>query len=126
VAAPSGRASPTSRPATVALLESRTSGSPSPFTDPGIVRSICNGGNTLSRILAMVVIFFLEKWDLPLNLMPSLMPSGATNAMLGITSPVLFAGQNPFAWWLGALVLAGWCLLPAVVGVLSTVRRDVA
>jgi ABC-2 type transport system permease protein len=67
------------------------------------------------------VVFFLRKWDLPLNLMPS----GATNAMLGTTSPVLFAGQHPFAWWQGALVLAGWCLLPAVVGVVATVRHDV-
>ena len=59
------------------------------------------------------VIFFLRGWDLPLNLMPS----GATNAMLGVTSPVLFAGDNPFPWWQGALVLAGWCLLPAVIGI---------
>jgi hypothetical protein len=45
--------------------------------------------------------------------------------MLGVTSPVLFAGDNPFLWWQGTLVLAGWCLLPAVIGVVSTVRRDV-
>jgi ABC-2 type transport system permease protein len=229
-------------PATVAVLEAQATGSGPPFDDPGIVRSIYNGGNTLSRILVMVVgiaamgseyrhqtlaatylatprrlrvllgkaatlllfgllyglasvaagvavsvpfilandgsffldqpetwrslilgvcslalwtmigmgigiliknmlvamlvgisfaylvepilslIFFLRDWDVPLNLMPS----GATNAMLGITSPVLFAGDDPFAWWQGALVLAGWCLLPAVVGVLSTVRRDVS
>jgi hypothetical protein len=57
----------------------------------------------------------------PLNLIPS----GVTNTMLGITSPVLFAGDNPFLWCQGALVLAGWCLLPAVIGVVSTVRRDV-
>jgi ABC-2 type transport system permease protein len=68
------------------------------------------------------VIFFLRKWDLPLNLMPS----GATNAMLGTTSPVLFAGQHPLVWWQGALVLAGWCLLPAVVGVVSTMRQDIS
>ena len=47
--------------------------------------------------------------------------------MLGITSPVLFASDDPFAWWQGALVLAAWCLLPgAWSAVLSTVRRDVA
>ena len=68
------------------------------------------------------LIFFFREWEVPLNLMPS----GATNAMLGVTSPVLFAGNDPFAWWQGALVLAGWCLLPAVIGVLSTVRRDVS
>jgi ABC-2 type transport system permease protein len=229
-------------PATVAVLEAGATGAGPPFDDPGIVRSIYNGGNTLSRILVMVVgiaamgseyrhqtlaatylatprrtrvllgkaatlllfgllyglasvaagvavsvpfilvndgsffwdqpetwrslilgvcslalwtmigmgigiliknmlvamlvgisfaylvepilslIFFFRKWDVPLNLMPS----GATNAMLGITSPVLFAGENPFIWWQGALVLAGWCLLPAVIGVVSTVRRDVS
>ncbi len=42
-------------PATVALLEAGAAGAPSPFDDPGITRSIYNGGNTLSRILAMVV-----------------------------------------------------------------------
>jgi ABC-2 type transport system permease protein len=66
-------------------------------------------------------VFFLRGWDLPLNLTPS----GATNAMLGTTSPVLFAGQHPYLWWQGALVLAGWCALPAVIGVVSTVRQDV-
>ncbi len=228
-------------PATVAVLQAGAAGSGSPFDDPGIVRSIYNGGNTLSRILVMVVgivamgseyrhhtlastylatprrgrvllgkagslllfgllyglasvaagllvavpfilvkggsffldqpetwrslilgvfslalwtmigmgigilvknllaamligisfaylvepilslIFFFRKWEVPLNLMPS----GATNAMLGITSPVLFAGNDPFAWWQGALVLVTWCLLPAVIGVMATVRRDV-
>jgi len=67
------------------------------------------------------LIFYFRNWDVPLNLMPS----GATNAMLGLTSPVLFAGDDPFAWWQGGLVLATWCLLPAVIGVASTVRRDV-
>ena len=43
------------------------------------------------------LVFFLRDWDLALNLMPT----GATNAMLGITSPVLFASDDPFAWWLG-------------------------
>jgi ABC-2 type transport system permease protein len=229
-------------PATVAVLQAKGAGSGSPFDDPGIVHSIYNGGNTLSRILVMVLgisamgseyrhqtlaatylatprrtrvllgkatclllfgllyglasviagltvsvpfilinggsffldrsdtwrslvlgvcslalwtligmgigiliknmlvamlvgisfaylvepvlslIFFLRRWEVPLNLMPS----GATNALLGITSPVLFAGADPFAWWQGALVLATWCLLPALIGVAATVRRDVA
>jgi hypothetical protein len=42
-----------------------------------------------------------------------------------VTNPFLFAAQHPFTWWQGMLVLAGWCLLPAIVGVYSTVRRDV-
>jgi ABC-type transport system involved in multi-copper enzyme maturation permease subunit len=70
-------------------------------------------------ILALVA--FLRGWDLVLNLLPT----GATNAMLGITSPVLFASDQPFAWWQGGLILAAWCLLPPLVAVLSTVRRDV-
>jgi ABC-2 type transport system permease protein len=68
------------------------------------------------------LVFFMRGWDLALNLLPT----GATNAMLGITSPVLFATDNPFPWWQGALLLAAWCLLPALIGVLWTVRRDVA
>jgi ABC-2 type transport system permease protein len=229
-------------PATVAVLQANPSGSGSPFDDPGIVRSVYNGGNTVTRVGAMVMgiaamgseyrhqtlaatylatprrtrvllgkaaslllfgllyglasvaaglavsvpfilanggsflldqsatwrslvlgvwslalwtmfgmgigiliknmlvamlvgisfaylvepilslVFFFRGWDVPLNLMPS----GATNAMLGATSPVLFAAEDPFTWWQGALVLAGWCLLPVVVGVLLTVRRDVS
>lgn len=70
---------------------------------------------------ALTVLFFVPDWQVPLNLMPS----GATNAMLGVNSPVLFASDQPYLWWQGALVLAGWCLLPALVGVLVTVRRDV-
>jgi ABC-2 type transport system permease protein len=229
-------------PAVVAMLQSRARAGSTPFADPGIIRSIYNGGNVLSRILAMVVgivaagseyrygtlassylatprrvrlllgraeallifgmiygitsvaagilvsvpfvlarggtfllnepatwrsiilgvcsialwtligmglgiliknvliallvgillgflvepivsiVFFLKSWDQLLNLMPS----GATNAMLEITSPVLFAGHHPTRWWLAALVLVAWCLLPALAGVLSAVRRDVA
>ena len=229
-------------PASVALLQSRAGVTSAPFTDPGIVRSIYNGGNVLSRILAMVVgivaigseyrygtvvssylatprrlrmllgkatallifgvlygitsvgagmlvaapfvlahngslllnqpetwrsiilgvcsialwtmigmgigiliknmlvalvvgiilgflvepvislVFFLNRWDQLLNLMPS----GATNAMLEITSPVLFAAQHPTPWWLAGLILAAWCLVPALAGMLSAVRRDVA
>jgi ABC-2 type transport system permease protein len=229
-------------PAAVALLQSGAGVASSPFTDPGIIRSIYNGGNVLSRILAMVVgivaigseyrygtvaasylatprrvrmvlgrtgallifgviygitsvaagmlvaipfvltnngsllldqtetwrsiilgvcsialwtligmgigiliknllvalvvgvilgflvepivsvVFFFKRWEQLLNLMPS----GATNAMLEITSPVLFAGQQPSPWWLAGLILAAWCLLPALAGLLSAVRRDIA
>ena len=229
-------------PATVAWLQGRAGFASSPFTDPGILRSIYNGGNVLSRILAMVVgivaigseyrygtvassylamprrvrmllgkagallifgviygivsvaagilvaipfviasngsllldqpaiwrsiilgicsialwtmigmgigiliknmlvallvgiilgflvepvvsvVFFVNRWDQLLNLMPT----GATNAMLQITSPVLFAAQHPTPWWLAGLILTAWCLLPALVGMLAAVRRDVA
>jgi ABC-2 type transport system permease protein len=229
-------------PAVVALLQSGAGAVGSPFNDPGIIRSIYNGGNVLSRILAMVVgivtvggeyrygtlawnhlatprrvrmllgkavallifgviygitsvaagmlvatpfvliksgtflldqpdtwrsiilgvcsialwtmigmglgiliknmpvalvvgiilgflvepivsmVFFLKQWDQLLNVMPS----GATNAMLGITSPVLFAAQQPAPWWLAGVILAAWCLLPALAGILTAVRRDIA
>jgi ABC-2 type transport system permease protein len=71
---------------------------------------------------ALTALFFVKHWDVGLNLMPT----GATNAMLGVTSPLLFAAQDPFGWSVGLLVLAAWCLLPAIAGVLITVRRDVA
>jgi ABC-2 type transport system permease protein len=70
---------------------------------------------------ALTALFFVKHWDLGLNLMPT----GATNAMLGVTNPLLFAAQDPFSWWAGMLVLAVWCLLPAIAGVLITLRRDV-
>lgn len=69
----------------------------------------------------LTLLFFIQGWDVPLNLMPS----GATNAVLGITNPALFASPNPFDWWAGLLVLLGWSLLPAVIGVFTTVRKDV-
>jgi hypothetical protein len=67
-------------------------------------------------------VFFRRGWDTALNLLPS----GATNAMLDVTSPVLFASAHPLAWWGGTLVLAVWCLVPALIGALATVRRDVS
>jgi ABC-2 type transport system permease protein len=77
-------------------------------------------GYLVEPILSLVC--YLRGWDLALNLLPT----GATNAMLGITSPVLFASSDPIARWQGALLLAAWCLLPAAIGMLATVRRDVA
>lgn len=65
--------------------------------------------------------FFAQDWNVALNLMPT----GATNAMLGITNEALLAGPDPFPAWLAALVLAAWCLIPGVIGALTTVRRDV-
>lgn len=71
-------------------------------------------------VLALVCYF--RGLDGPLNALPT----GATNAMLGLTSPVLFPSGDPIPWWQATLVLAAWLLIPAAVGVLSTVRRDVA
>lgn len=65
--------------------------------------------------------FLAQDWNLALNLMPT----GATNALLGITNEALLASANPFPAWLAALVLAAWCLIPGVIGAATTVRRDV-
>ena len=80
-------------------------------------------GLTFAYLVEPIValVAFLRNEDLVLNLLPT----GATNAMLGITSPVLFASDSPIAWWQGTLVLAAWCLLPLLVAVRVTVRRDV-
>ena len=48
----------------------------------------------------LAVWFFLKAWDLALNLMPT----GATNAMLGTTSWILFGSTDP---WPGGKVC--WC-----------------
>lgn len=55
----------------------------------------------------------------------AVLPTGATNAALGVTAPVSLASPTPLVWWQGALVLAGWCLAPALVGVFATFRRDI-
>jgi hypothetical protein len=81
-------------------------------------------GVSLGFLVEPVVslVLFLKRWDELLNVMPS----GATNAMLEITSPVLFAARHPSPWWLAGMILAAWCLLPAFAGLLSAARRDVA
>ncbi len=86
-----------------------------------LVATLVGIGFTFLIEPVLAVWFFLKAWDLALNLMPT----GATNAMLGTTSWILFGSTDPWAWWQGLLVLAGWCLLPAIIGVLSTVRSDV-
>lgn len=74
----------------------------------------------LEPLLSFVLLF--QGWIVPLNLLPS----GATNALLGIVdNPTLMASPDPFPWWAGLLVLLGWGVLPALIGILATVRRDV-
>ena len=70
---------------------------------------------------SLTAVFFLQEWSIALNLMPT----GATNAMLEVTSPILLASADPFLWWQGLLVLLGWSLLPAILGVLLTLGKDV-
>ena len=70
----------------------------------------------------LALVCYLRGLDGPLNALPT----GATNALLGLTSPALFPSGSPNSWWQAALVLAAWLLAPAVVGILTTIRRDIA
>jgi hypothetical protein len=66
-------------------------------------------------------VFLLLGWNVPLNLMPT----GATDAMLGVSSPAFLSGPDPWAWWAGLLVLLGWCVAATGIGSVITLRRDV-
>ncbi|GAB3916021.1 hypothetical protein GCM10011575_23430 [Microlunatus endophyticus] len=72
------------------------------------------------------VIFALQHWTVPANLMPS----SATSTLLGVdaTSAIGAAAPGGAGWpaWAGLLVLLGWAVIPAVVGIITTVRQDVA
>ncbi len=67
-------------------------------------------------------IFAVKGWDLPLNLMPT----GATDALTGGASLLGVGADHPFSWWQGGLVLLGWAAIPTIIGMVFTVRRDVA
>lgn len=71
------------------------------------------------------IIFALKHWTVPANLMPS----GATTSLVGIdANGVLQTGLGAEQWpaYAGFLVLLGWGVIPALIGMLTTVRRDVA
>jgi len=72
------------------------------------------------------VIFALEEWTVPANLMPS----SATSTLLGVDASGAIgaggAGGGGWPAWAGFLVLLGWGAIPAVVGILTTVRQDAA
>ncbi len=70
---------------------------------------------------SLAAVFLLRGWDLPLNLLPT----GATNAMLEVSSPILLSGPHPWSWWAGLLVLLGWCGVLAGIGSMLVLRRDV-
>lgn len=71
------------------------------------------------------VIFALKHWTVPANLMPS----GATTSLVGVdANGILGTGLGGDQWpaYAGFLVLLGWAVIPAVVGLFTTVRGDVA
>lgn len=68
------------------------------------------------------LLFAFQGWEIPLNLMPS----GATSSMIGLTgNPLMMGPTDPFAWWLSALVLVAWAVVPTVAGVMITISKDV-
>lgn len=72
------------------------------------------------------LVFQAKNWEAATNLMPS----GATEGMLGVSMAGMGqgdAGTGVDAWPAGAelLVLFGWAVVPALVGVFITIRRDV-
>lgn len=71
------------------------------------------------------IVFALKHWTVPANLMPS----GATAALVGTSANgALQSGLGAEQWpaYAGFLVLLGWAVIPAVIGMLTTVPRDVA
>jgi ABC-type transport system involved in multi-copper enzyme maturation permease subunit len=71
------------------------------------------------------VIFVLKHWSIPANLMPS----SATSSLVGIdTNGLLASGMGAATWpaYAGLLVLLGWGVIPAMAGLFTTVRQDVA
>jgi ABC-2 type transport system permease protein len=71
------------------------------------------------------LVFTLKHWTVLANLMPS----SATSALIGVdANGVMQTGVTTEAWPAVAafFVLLGWGLIPAIVGVLTTVRQDVA
>ena len=74
---------------------------------------------------ALNIVFSLKHWTVPANLMPS----GATTSLVGVDANGILQtgfGAEPWPAYAGFLVLLGWAVIPAVVGLLSTVRQDVA
>ncbi|HEY9289719.1 MAG TPA: hypothetical protein VIP98_00430 [Microlunatus sp.] len=73
-------------------------------------------------ILAMV--FSLQEW----TALSNLMPTNATNALIGTNAGNLIGGMTTADGWpaLSAFaVLVGWAVVPAVIGYLLVLRRDI-
>ncbi|WP_434759163.1 hypothetical protein [Enemella sp. A6] len=59
------------------------------------------------------------------TILHNLMPSAATMVSIGVTNPLAGSPADPFPQWGSVLVLLGWCVVPALLGAIFTVRRDV-
>lgn len=59
------------------------------------------------------------------SILQNLMPSAATMVGIGVINPLLGSPSDPFPVWGALLVMLGWCVVPAVIGSLVTVRKDV-
>jgi len=71
------------------------------------------------------LVFTLKHWTIPANLMPG----NATTALVGVdANGVLQTGIGTDSWpaVAGFLVLLGWAMIPALVGLFTTTRQDVA
>lgn len=71
------------------------------------------------------LVFTLKHWMIPANLMPSSAPT----ALVGVdANGVLQTGMGGTGWPPVAafFVLLGWGVIPAVVGIFTTIRQDVA
>jgi len=82
--------------------------------------------NQIAAVVAILAITFIVEpiFD---GLLPEVgrwLPFAAAGAVAGGLAP---AAQRPYllSWWLAAIVLAGWGLVPIVVGYFATFKRDV-
>ncbi len=70
------------------------------------------------------LVFSVQRW----TVLDNLMPSGATQAVLGTPALAsLGTGGGPTSWppLAGLAVLLGWAAVPAAIGYLATIRRDI-
>lgn len=59
------------------------------------------------------------------SVLQNLMPSAATLVGIGVENPLLGSPMDPFPMVGAFAVMLGWCVVPAAIGSLVTVRRDV-
>lgn len=111
-------------PAVIALLSSEAIGAAEPFSDPGTLRSIYNGGNTLSRIWALVVGILSLGGEFTVGLLYGL---ASVLAGVAVAVPFVLVKGGSFlldrtdTWRslvLGVLSIALWTLIGMGIGIL--------